>query len=295
MLQTPHFRPVRGLPSAGRMLRASLGAALLMAQGCSDESADAPCSGHGTPHGDHCHCDPGFRPDPSDALRCTPASDAGGDAGSDAGRTDDAGADAPGPDASEGLDGASAALRRELTEAPSRARFGTDPNNDRVWQLTAMGQTVVLRIEIWESDGGPTQPGTFELGADETSYATCGLCIVLETGCVAHGDHAHCERTFLPTAVGRVELQQLGETGGHMQGRLRDLVLREVRIGSSLETTDVPGGQTLHIESWSFLAAVQEDEPAAECGGHGHSHGTYCHCDPGYRTDPADPMNCIRA
>lgn len=30
-----------------------------------------------------------------------------------------------------------------------------------------------------------------------------------------------------------------------------------------------------------------------ECGGHGHPHGTHCHCDSGYVQDPNDPGMCI--
>lgn len=30
-----------------------------------------------------------------------------------------------------------------------------------------------------------------------------------------------------------------------------------------------------------------------ECGGHGHLHGTQCHCDSGYQQDPGDPGMCI--
>jgi len=32
-----------------------------------------------------------------------------------------------------------------------------------------------------------------------------------------------------------------------------------------------------------------------ECGGHGHLHGTQCHCDSGYQQDPDDPGMCIAA
>jgi hypothetical protein len=288
---------VRRSPVWGVGVAAWIGVSLLA--GC-DDAAGGPsdveaCSGHGTLHGDHCHCDPGFGPASGDALRCVAVSDAGG--GGDV-TTPDAPSDADGGGGvpSDPVDAASAALARELLNAPSRARFGTDPNDDRVWEIEAMGRTVVLKVELWESDGGPTEPGVYELDASATSYATCGICVVLQTECVAHGDHAHCGRTFLPVAGGSVEIQQMGGPGAMMQGRLRDVVLREVTIGASLETTDVVDGQTLRIDSWSFLTTVQDGEgPDAECGGHGHSHGSYCHCDPGYRTDPDDPMNCIRA
>jgi hypothetical protein len=30
-----------------------------------------------------------------------------------------------------------------------------------------------------------------------------------------------------------------------------------------------------------------------ECGGHGHLHGTSCHCDTGYKQDPLDEGMCI--
>jgi hypothetical protein len=40
---------------------------------------------------------------------------------------------------------------------------------------------------------------------------------------------------------------------------------------------------------------LPENPDDDECGGHGHLHGTVCHCDDGYTVDPDDPGNCIPA
>ena len=34
--------------------------------------AQEECSGHGRLHGDHCDCDPGYRPDPQNPMACIP-------------------------------------------------------------------------------------------------------------------------------------------------------------------------------------------------------------------------------
>lgn len=58
---------------------------------------------------------------------------------------------------------------------------------------------------------------------------------------------------------------------------------REVPINTTTyATTDVPGGKRLLVAPWSW-----------ECGGHGHLHGSTCHCDAGYQVDPQNPANCI--
>jgi hypothetical protein len=33
---------------------------------------EAECGGHGQLHGDHCHCDPGYRLDPQNPRNCIP-------------------------------------------------------------------------------------------------------------------------------------------------------------------------------------------------------------------------------
>jgi hypothetical protein len=35
------------------------------------------------------------------------------------------------------------------------------------------------------------------------------------------------------------------------------------------------------------------EKKSGECGGHGHVHGSECECDPGYKKDPANALNCI--
>ncbi|WP_181197578.1 hypothetical protein [Enhygromyxa salina] len=161
--------------------------------------------------------------------------------------------------------------------------------------LEASDGDAVLTLEIYEAFGGPTSPAVVDITEAETNYATCGTCLILQTGCVAHEDHFDCERTFMPRAEGQVHLHVLGANAGEQfAGELLDLVFQEVSIGEDLQTEPVADGELLDLDAWAFdvqldaLGGAQE-----ECGGHGHLHDGHCHCDPGYELDPEDPTQCI--
>jgi len=247
-------------------LVASLLAGLVLGAGCADDNtaADPECGGRGELHGDHCHCDPGFTVS-NDESSCVPEQDGDGDV--------------------------------ELSFAPSetRAATGTADDGTQVWLLEAADGDAVLGLEIYEAFGGPTSPGVFDITDAETSYATCGTCVILQTGCVAHDDHFHCEHTFMPRAVGQVHIDAIGvDAGEPLTGQLLGLVLQEVTIGEDFETEPVDDGMVLHLDAWGFDAQLEALGGAEqECSGHGHMHGDQCHCDPGYRLDPEDPTQCI--
>ena len=64
--------------------------------------------------------------------------------------------------------------------------------------LEAVDGDVVLSIELYEAYGGLTSPGSAPLTVTETSYETCGTCLILGMECVEHGDHFDCNRVFMP-------------------------------------------------------------------------------------------------
>ena len=178
-----------------------------------------------------------------------------------------------------------------------RGSVGTGEGGDHLWLLEAVQEGTILRLELYEAYGAPTQPGSVTLNAMETNYATCGTCIILQTGCEAHGDHLHCDATFMPEAGGTVNIDEIGTSvGSSLTGSLEGITFREVSIAQDYETSDVAGGQRLLLSPYNFdvtLEALGGSEPTEECGGHGHLHGSHCHCAPGYQVDPQDPANCI--
>lgn len=282
----------RIIPQCG--LRTLLAAHLLTGlalAGCSGDDnrgglPPPPCNGNGELHDDHCHCDPGFVTS-ADELSCLPAPDAG-TSDNDAGVNPDAGSsDAGSSDA--GVGGFS------FEPSQTRGATGAGASGKLMWLLEASDGDTLLALEIYEEFGGPISPGLVDLTAPETNYATCGTCLLLRTGCTAHGDHFDCERTFMPRAEGQVRFDALGTNSGErLTGEFLSVVFQQVTIGSNFETQPVADGDILYLDPWTFdvqLEALGGAEP--ECGGHGHLHGGECHCDSGYRLDPSDPTNCV--
>ncbi len=129
-----------------------------------------------------------------------------------------------------------------------------------VWVLTAKEGETWLYIENYPSFGGADGPETRALDDIELSYATCGVCVLLKTGCQPHGDHSHCETTFMPEAGSSLTFDELeSEVGGDWSGSLSPIRFIEVSIdGSTYETTPVSGGEQIELDTWSFEVVLQE-------------------------------------
>ena len=256
-----------------------------------NDSEDA-CGEHGEMHDEHCHCDEGYTEVDGTCVEDVPVVDmdmgmGDEDMSPDQGGEEDMGQD-QGPDEPSML---------AFDPPLERGSVGTGEGGDHLWLLEAVQEGTILRLELYEAYGAPTQPGSVTLNAMETNYATCGTCIILQTGCEAHGDHLHCDATFMPEAGGTVNIDEIGTSvGSSLTGSLEGITFREVSIAQDYETSDVAGGQRLLLSPYNFdvtLEALGGSEPTEECGGHGHLHGSHCHCDPGYQVDPQDPANCI--
>lgn len=163
------------------------------------------------------------------------------------------------------------------------------------WYLEAIHEDRILTILLDPAYDGPSAPGLFEIGSSETNYATCGICIRLETGCVPEGRAFRCEKSFMPAPQGTLTLTSMGHsTGQSFAGALEDILFNEVNIHpDTFATTVISGGEEYLLDTFSFNEEVLNLTPPVVCGGHGHRHGNHCHCDPGYRVDPQDPLNCI--
>ncbi len=105
----------------------------------------------------------------------------------------------------------------------------------------------------------PGQTGSKTISGDETTYDTCGVC-VLGGPIDANGQYTK----ILMAEAGTVEYVAFSAApGGDFHVILRDIVMREVTINASFVTTDVPGG-----ERWCFaqvdMSALSE---AFTCNG----------------------------
>lgn len=265
------------------------------------DGGDESCGGHGEWHGDHCHCDEGYIAS-EDELTCVddepdPDVDMGG-APDMPGDPDMGGEEDMGQDLGDQDQGTEEPPALMFEPTVQRGAVGAGEDGAHLWLLEAEDGATILRLELYEAYGAPTQPGSVTLAPIETNYATCGTCIIVQTGCSAHGDHFHCQRTFMPEAQGSVSIESIGTSvGSTLSGSLDDIMLREVTIAENYETTPVASGQRHYLSSWAFDTTLEAldggggEEP--ECGGHGHLHGDQCHCDAGYKVDPQNPANCI--
>lgn len=178
------------------------------------------------------------------------------------------------------------------------ARVGPRKAGGTLWLLSAVDGTdevsAVLNIEMYTAFGGPTSAGVVEMTETETNYADCAVCIILNTeNCKAHGDHYHCDRSFMPRAQGQLNLEVYGdEAGESFKATLEDIVFQEVEIADDYKTTPVEGGQVYRLDRYTFDETLTAYE-VADCGGHGTLSDGACTCDEGYNQDPDDATACV--
>ena len=205
----------------------------LFFSGCgdvTDNTAEVDCGDHGQLHGDHCHCDDGYTLS-DDGSSCEQSQ----------------------VDATTGDSNSDQIVDLTFSPTSSQGSVGEAQDGSKVWLFEAVDGGTILRIELYAGYGAPTSPGIVDITANETDYATCGTCIMLRTGCVAHNDHYDCTGTFMPKAEGEMHIDAIGAAAGdNLTAELKDLVFQEVTIGQNYSTTPVADGDQLHLEAWSF-------------------------------------------
>ena len=228
-----------------RLLGATLVALTFTACGDKDddsgEGETSDCDGHGewdVDHG-HCHCDDGYS-----------LSDGGyGCEENGAGEDDDDDDD----DSWEGDDTGveESSFHPDTVEATYYA-------SSNVTVLTAKEGDTWLSIENYPDYGGATGPESRSIDATEANYATCGICVMVQTGCEPHGDHAHCDATFMPEPGGTIDFSAFAAGADESwTGTLTDIRFVEVRINSdTYESTPKEDGETLELNIWDFDVTV---------------------------------------
>ena len=117
----------------------------------------------------------------------------------------------------------------------------TDGNGitEMSWVDDQKAPSYAVYVESWQSYGGPTGPGTYEITATETNYTDCGLCVRLLE--VENGTATH---EYMPVAgSGYIQIDSLtiGTAGfGTVFSGSYDLDLQEVALSD--QSTPVEGG-----------------------------------------------------
>ena len=134
------------------------------------------------------------------------------------------------------------------------------PGNDPAWVLLAKSSETWLYIENYPGFGGASESETRKIKGVDTNYGTCGVCVLLKTGCQPHGDHAHCQRTFMVEAGGSVTFEDLGRGAGKSwSGSLSPMRFLEVSMdGDTFETTPIEDGEIVEIGGWDFDVVLEE-------------------------------------
>ena len=115
---------------------------------------------------------------------------------------------------------------------------------------TASSLKNVMITQVYESFGGPTEPGTYSL--DGINFRDCGLCLLMLVNCSESGN---CEKT-LYAEQGTVVITKLDS--GNFAARYEDVVYREVTVSEGDSTsTIVPGGTTWCANGYEFDQPLQ--------------------------------------
>lgn len=171
-----------------------------------------------------------------------------------------------------------------LTATMEQGQYATTHGGGEVWRYGARSGAFVVDLESYTEYGGPAAPGSYTLRTEDSSYASCAFCLVLRRGSERYMPVFAAGKTVTFSAMGK-------RAGERFTGTVNQaLEFREVTINTqTFATTEVPNGKRLSVAGFTFDVALQPPE----CGGHGHLHGSTCHCDPGYRLDPTNPRNCV--
>jgi hypothetical protein len=169
------------------------------------------------------------------------------------------------PDASARPDAAVAdcSVAANLGDLPTltEAAATFDSEDDLIFLYIPLDQSATpdfLAIELWEGFGvfeGGFAAGTYTIAGDETNLLECGACVAL------FGDvdnQAMQVRQIFMASSGTIDIEQIDTTaGGRLKGTVSSVALREVTLDQVSGQTDVPGGCTSAIGSFSFDVPVQ--------------------------------------
>ena len=109
-----------------------------------------------------------------------------------------------------------------------------------------------IRIEIDQSIGGPSSPGTYVLPGD--NYSTAAVNVLILSDC---DGSMVCSKTFLAQS-GTLDITSIGGVGSIFAGTLSDVILIEVTIDlGTFDSTPVADGEEWCIADYAFNVTVE--------------------------------------
>jgi len=124
------------------------------------------------------------------------------------------------------------------------------------------------RIQLWDGygalAGGRAHTGTFQLAGDDTSAATCGVCVYLSRK--LGGSNSTSTYTTLLAVGGVVEITQLGATGTDASATITSVDFAELDTNTSAL---IDGGCMSSIDTASVTAQLRTTTSGVSRGGHG--------------------------
>ncbi len=153
-----------------------------------------------------------------------------------------------------------------------------DDQDETLWSYKGYSQARypmnVLRFEMWKGNGAPTEPGTYPIGEDETSYATCANCMVFEYNCDYNDQGVrYCGRTYMPAQGGEIVISEISDVPGDMLSvTFNNVALQQVTIAQDMTTTPVENGDVWCLDTYTFSVMVKDpgyvhlDKPEVDCG-----------------------------
>ncbi len=140
------------------------------------------------------------------------------------------------------------------------------PGPKLYWKYTGYSKTSfplnMLVLENFANNGGPTEPGTYTIGENETSYQTCGLCLRLRKSCnYNNAGELVCGSTYMPKPGGTITIEALGDWSGEdFTVKLENVEMQQVVIGDDGVTTAIEEITALHcFEQHSIDAELYVD------------------------------------
>ena len=124
-----------------------------------------------------------------------------------------------------------------------------------------------LMIRNLSQAGGQSAPGTYQLTSRDSSYFTCGFCLILYSDC---NPQSGCRKIFMPRYdagnPGGYTLIQLGQqVGESFAGKLNNVVMQQVTLDyfNGL-TIPVPGGETWCLGGYTWKEKLCQDDSREE-------------------------------
>jgi hypothetical protein len=136
------------------------------------------------------------------------------------------------------------------------ALLGTEAGtSSRIWIVRARDGETFLTLTVRESQGAVPGVGSGSFGKEQLRPAEAQVSLLVQTDCVAHGDHYHCGPSYVPTAGTWAFTPLPAAVGEDVVVELSaELAEAKVRSGN---VTLVAGGKAMCLDKLSVRGTLE--------------------------------------